>query len=211
MSMKPTSKIDICNIALDYINQAKITNIDTPSTKIEKLFNRQYEFVKRFVLRMHSWNFANKRVLIPQDAVAPAFGYPAQYELPADYIRIKRIGGRYDYYDKDYEIEDGKLLCDFEAPLPLNYIYDVTDVTKMDPLFIQVLALELALNVGFDINASTTETQRISGLLDEAWNRAKSVDGQESPIRRVERSRFLEARNLGRRRRYDKVRGSGDY
>lgn len=192
--MAVQNETDICNLALDHLNVASITTITNPTDKVGKICDRWYDDTRKAALRMHTWNFAQKRASLAKLVTAPLWGYSAQYELPSDYIRIVEIGDLNQY--KDYAIEGTKLLLNETSTGSLNirYIYDNTSVETFDPLFVELLALELAYNICFPLSGNLTLKRQIQMERDEKRREAFSVDGQERPPRRVERSKFKEAR-----------------
>ena len=190
----PSNKTDICNLALDHLNHANISSIETPLTKTETLCANWYDQSRKSCLRMHTWNFAMKRVLLAQDTTAPVFGYSQRYLLPSDYIRVAEIGECNDY--RDYAIEAGYLLLTVNqtGSLKFRYVFNQETVATFDPLFTDLLALELALNLAYPLTGNQAAVNRVKGLRDEKRREAFAVDGQERKPRRRERSRFKAAR-----------------
>lgn len=136
-----------------------------------------------------------KRVLLAALADAPVSGYTAQYELPSDYVRIVEVGEN-NAYHRYYGIENNRILVtpNSTGSLKIRYVYDNESVETFDPLFVDLLALELALNLAYPLTGNQSVVQRIVALRDEKRREAFSVDGQERPPKRRERSRFKEAR-----------------
>lgn len=180
---------------MDHLNHdAVVMDISTdPQSEAEKACARWYDVTRRALLRMHTWNFAIKRRSLALGG-APSFHYSNYYNLPTDYIRLVGIGDENDI-EVDYEIEDGKILIDNgDAALKLRYIYDQTDVNKFDAMFVEGLALLLAIRLA---KSFSTDKSRRTELRDE-WKEYKSdafsIDGQERPPRRYQRSKFLSSR-----------------
>lgn len=192
--MAAQTEVDICNLALDHLNITPITTITNPTDKVGKVCERWYDNTRKSALRKHTWNFAQKRAALAQLATDPLWGYNAQYELPSDYIRIVEIGDLNQY--KDYAIEGTKLLLDETntGSLNIRYIYDNKSVETFDPLFVELLSLELAYNMAFPLAGNINLQRSIQILRDDKRREAFGVDGQERPPRRRERSRFKEAR-----------------
>lgn len=201
----PTSKVEICNMALSWLHQEFVSDIDSPTTKTEKVCKLFYDQIRRATLRKHTWNFAKKRALLAALADAPAYGFNTKYLLPVDYIRLVGIGE--DENEYHYEVENGELLIDYTESdgLPLRYIYDHTTISKWDPLFISCLTLELAIAMAPQFGKSVNEIQTLIEYLDEIAPEAYSVVGQERPPVRVEDSRARRARRGYRSRRNDVI------
>lgn len=209
---KANSQVDICNLALDHLNQTAITDIDDPKNRVEEICSRWYDNVRLACLRNHPWNFATKRAQLAALSTGPLFGYDNAYQLPSDYIQLVSIGE--DNYErlKDYEIEDGKLLINESGPLNVRYIYDVISIAQMDPLFIDYFAAELALRLAIPVTGNNQNIARLIPIVAQFGPKAFSKNGQESPVRRIERSRFKQARRrYGNRYSDGRLRSSTDY
>lgn len=195
----PNSAIDICNLALIELKQATIVQLDPPSNVVEQILALEYHQVRRAVLRKHPWNCATTRTtLTPSSTATPDFGYTHGYILPNDYIR--KIG----LYDSEnvfieqkyYDIEDGNIYYNGEdnSAIYLKYVYDLTQVSKMDPLLISMLVLELAVAIAPKFSGTEARQAAIAKRLEMVASEAKSVDGQERPPQRRQKSRWLDRR-----------------
>jgi hypothetical protein len=207
------SKADICNLALDYLlqtNEEVVTNIEAPSTPTEVVCNRWYDVTRRAVLREHPWLFARKRITLTPTTTTPAFGYSNAYNLPNDFIRLVSIEDPNSFNpfpNRLYTIEGRQILTNpvedssngtSTDSLNIIYIYNLTNVAQVDSLFVEVLAAKLALNMSYKFTSSNSDVQRIEALLRDKLQSARSINGQERPPLRIERSRaHLARRQLG--------------
>jgi len=200
----PNSEVDICNLALDLLKQKPIVALDPPTNQVEELCARWYQQKRRAVLRSHMWNFAMKRLaLLPDSGATPLFGFTHAYNLPSDFIRY---AGRFDDVGKlsspnpqDHEIENGQILFDGadNAAINIRYVFDQDIISKMDPLFIEAFALELAITFAPKFSGTEARVKTLSGFRAEVIGEARAIDGQERPPRRVQRSNWLRRRNAG--------------
>lgn len=197
----PTSPVDICNLALDYLGQENgVTDIDAPTTEEETVAARWYDTTRQQILRKFTWNFAKKRAILAPSADVPAFEYSAAFPLPSDCLRILSVGTDALSYLRQYDLENRRILVSeaTTGKLYLKYIYDAVDVSKFDPLFINILTLQLALNMGYKYTLKASVVQRVNELLGIEERKAISVDAQERPPRRIERSSVMaDRRRLG--------------
>lgn len=192
-----TTKTGLANLAASLLKVDAVTSIDPPDarSKFAKTANNWYDESLRDVLADHIWNFALKRVQLPADATAPAFGYDVRYLLPADYIRVATIGDE-DNPEKDYKVEDGYILTGVSAPLNLRYVYEQTDITKFSPKFIQCFARKLAANMAYEMTGNRTFANEMEQKYIEYLSSATGVDGQESPpTHKIRNSRWRRAKN----------------
>ncbi len=194
----PTSSVEICKLALDLLKQTSVVvSITEPTTTEEIRCARWYDATRRALLRRHFWVFARARRAIPRDAEAPDFGYADAYNLPNDYLRLRFIGDdTLNNYKRDYEIEGVQLLLNNSGATSVNigYIRDETQVSKFDSLFVILLAVELAANMAYSFTGKNTVIERLMVILKNVRAEAKSVNGQDRPPRRIESSKFRNAR-----------------
>ena len=113
-----------------------------------------YEQTRDALLRSHWWRFARGRATLSQNAAYTAdtttFEWTYAYDLPVDFLRMKEpwegdVPGDFDLR-YTYSLE-GKQLLSEETTMYIRYIKKVTDPNKFDPLFIEVLVLQLALKM----------------------------------------------------------------
>ena len=200
--MAITSETDIGNLALDLLSAGTVQNIVAPSTPTEELLNRWYDQVRQSILRAHPWNFASTRATLSASSTAPDFGFSAAFPVPNDFLRLLSIqdADGNDIQSPSFRMEFvGSQRCilfnsDDGAALRLRYVFDITDVSKFDPLFISLFAYELAIAIAYKVTESNGNVERVASLIKQAASLAKSIDGQESPPVIIQRSRSLEAR-----------------
>lgn len=201
----PNSPVDICNLALSYLAEDFVSNIDTPPAGDDTaaLCKLHYPKVRRALLRSHPWNFAIKRAALAADAAAPTFGFTTKYQLPGDFIRYlskhDALGNRTliePIEGVDYQLEDGYILTGDTADgaLRIRYIYDHELVSAWDDLFIDLISVKLALSLARNFKSAPRSIDDLNSRLRELQAEAKAIDGQERPPIRVQRSKFLAAR-----------------
>ncbi len=212
--MATTSEVDLCNLALDLLNVGQITSIEKPATVTEELCSRWYDQTRKEALRRHPWNFAGKRAILAPDSTDPLFGFSSQFPLPTDYIRIMYLNESVTQFDNPipsnrYTIEDGKILIGNilgadTTQIQLIYVSDFTNVPQMDAGFISYFYTLLAQNMSYKLTQQNSAVERVNALMDQAEGRARAMDGQENPPRRIERSRNRRARRqVGSVRNFD--------
>lgn len=206
MSSRPSTSVHICNLALDELKQSPIKSIDTPVSATEQICARRYDAVRQECLAAHPWKFAIKRAtLTPNLSTTPPFGYLYAYDQPNDYIRLVTIGDDYlGDISRNFQVESGQLLLPTgtstgvagSSPLTLylRYIFDLTDVTKMTPLFISYFILKLALRMSNKFAISNQLKAAIKDDFRDCETEAKAINGQERVPTRIQRSRLLTKR-----------------
>lgn len=150
------SEVSICNGALDHLGATRISAL-SDNSRNAKACNAAYERVRDSLLRKHKWNFAITRVQLAADSTAPDFGYENQYTLPTDCLRTLEKDDGYRYTGEVRIVEGRKIVTNESAPLDLRYVKQVTDPNEMDPIFREVLSLDLALAMCEEITQSNTK------------------------------------------------------
>lgn len=176
-----------------------MANIEAPTTPAEGVCARHYDQVRRQLLREWVWNFAKKRVTIFRSGT-PAFDFADQYPLPNDFIRFLSVGGTREVdQGRDYDIEGRNLLMNNggAASIGLRYIYDVKDPQQFDAAFINLLALALSLKIAYKFTLKKGLVEQLSAQYAADLPKGISIDGQERPPIRVQRSKYLRARQIG--------------
>lgn len=178
-------------------------NIDPPDadSKAAKCAAKWYDQARRQTLEDHPWKFNTKRVEIQASSSAPLFEYAYKYELPADFIRVNRLGADWKCPSMDYEIEGSFILTNCPPPLRLVYGFDQTDPTKFSPKYITTLSYCHAGFMAYEMTGNATLVQVMGDNYTKALSVAASVSGQNRPTRRIQHSRVAAARmNMGRGR-----------
>lgn len=211
-----TSDTEIANFALGRLGDKQITSI-TDGTTLANICNLYYTNSRDALLRSHLWNFAIRRAALSQDTATPNHEYDYQYLLPTDCLRIIRTGWETEDHAVGtaiygfpglmgtssttipYRVESadgGKrlLLCN-EASVNIEYVAKITDVALFDPLFVEALALRLAMAMCMRITENATLYR---GLQDEyrvLLTEARMTDATEgTPRDIVDTSGWLGAR-----------------
>ena len=97
----------------------------------------------------------------------------------------------------DYTIEDGFILCNEAAPLNVRYVYDIQDIAKFSPTFLIAFAKKLSSYIAHAVTGSLNMAAGLSEMAGEDMASAKNLDAQQSPPRKITRSRWNEAKQRG--------------
>lgn len=200
---RPASPVQVANVALAYLGEPPIASINPGSTTREKLASSLYDMTRQEMLCEIPWNFAKELGQCAKSTTGPTFGWASKYQMPNDCLQLLFIGGSYDdsngsaemFNETDYDINGRYILTDStDNSINIGYIKDVTDVSIWPPLFLNVMALKLALKMAYPVTKSIKVVQSIEIQLSRELPSALSVDGREKkPIKR-NRSRLLDTR-----------------
>lgn len=183
--MAVSSITQICNLALAHLGEAPVASVHEDSTAARSCL-LHYGPTLDEVLRSHRWNFATQRATLARLEAAPPFGWTAQFQLPADCLRVLELNGSDggDVVSDPYAVEGDRLLsCGERADMV--YVRNVQDVSLFDALFVRALALKLAAALSESIRGNTGKT---AALLEEYGRltapQARRVDANEGRRRK---------------------------
>jgi hypothetical protein len=168
------STVHVCNLALAKLGAKAIESL-TENSKEARLCALFFESVRDDLLRAHPWNFAASRAALARLAEAPAFGFAAAFQLPADCLKVVGLNGD---PRAVFRIEGRRLLTDLDQAR-IVYTARVEDPTLFDPHFVQALAARLAAELCVPIAKSAALAERLWRLAEAACERAAVEDSRE--------------------------------
>lgn len=125
---------------------------------------------RREIFALHPWNCLIRRAVLNKAGAVPAFGYTAQFGLPADCLRwLPWARDDCEYFEG--EEEGGFILASATDNLRIRYIADIEDVTSWSVHLQTLMAYKLAV----DLCESATQ---ISGNVEEARIKFEGQDGR---------------------------------
>lgn len=192
----------ICNLSLSDLGAKRINNFeDSTEGSVQAILCRlHYEPVRDALLRSHWWRFASGRKTLSADTVDPGFEWGKQFILPTDFLAMKSIyENRFSNLNtRSYALEGDRLLTN-ETTMEIRYIKKITDVSKFDPLFVQLLVLQLDLKLVMPLTQNVQLKQSIKEDIRLLAPDVLAVDGQETNTAgRLESSTWNDARFDGR-------------
>lgn len=189
------NKVDICNLALSFIGNRTITDIDNPITTEEKICSIWYETTVKQCLIESSPNFARTRAIIPLSNNNNPFGFQYSYQLPNNCLKVLGIGETYQI-DNDYCIEDNYIFTDeiSNNSLPIRFIKYVDDVNKWSEPFKRYTAISLAVNICYQINKDLNLLQFLEQNKAQALLDCNTFNNQESKLTIIYNPRYESSR-----------------
>lgn len=154
------SKIAIVNRALVKVGQNRISSLDENSKSATSV-RAVYDQVCNTLMQSYVWNFTKTRVQLAADTVAPLFGFQFRYRLPTGTLRVLGIADaqepqrNYTSSLTAFKHEDEFIYTDAGAPLNLVICQKITDTGKYPPDFCNLLALDIALDIFYDVTKGT--------------------------------------------------------
>lgn len=188
-----TSDIEICNMALDKLNQENITSLDE-NTKSAKKCKLWYDTIRKSLLMNLNATFSiDRAVLAEVKDFIPVYGYEKAFALPPDCLQVLNLGNPLE--DRLKQIEGEYFYCDEGIKnVEIRYIKDVTDVTLFDAEFTILLAYALAEEICVPITEDTAKANWLRGLVKEKYIECSTKYGRDNPVTVINKPRYREAR-----------------
>lgn len=168
------STTDICNLALDYLDEANITSFDSDTGSVARWFQRNFWPIAHSLMRKHPWNFAMSRIQLPASSIGPAFGWLYAYDIPANCLRVMPLtmDGTENGQMVPFKVESTQILTDMPPPLNIRYIGRISNTGQFDQQFADALAAALAQKVAHFITGKASYAQQLgqtlAGLISDA-------------------------------------------
>lgn len=170
------SKVEIVNKALHHLGVERINSLDD-NNKRAKVMKDIYDITRKTVLEDHIWPFAKKRVELSPLVATPAFGFKYQFNVPSDFLTGVKEENGYEYF------QEGSVFVSDSNVLQLTYIWDLQDVAKFSPGFVEALALRLAHDSCYSITQSKSHMDGLAGRYGtELANARYRQDRGQTPI-----------------------------
>lgn len=187
------SEVSIANRALQKLGATRIASLSDASTSA-RAANACYEILRDAELRRHAWNFAISRAALAADATAPDWGRANAFELPTDFLRLLPPYPEDNLNTLDWQIEGRKIYTDDSAPLYIRYVAQVTDPNTMDPLFRELLASRMAVEMCEELTQSNTKKAALRDEIKETIAEAKRTNAIENVSAETPEDTWLTAR-----------------
>lgn len=207
------SETEVINMALGRIGAKRINDFtNNNEDNLQSVQARlHYAQTRDALIRSHSWRFARSRATLSANAAYSAdtttFEWTSAYDLPNDFLRMQKPFE--DFFPGETELFftyalEGKQLLSNESTMKIRYVRRVEDVAEFDPLFVEVLVLQLALKFVMPLAKDKALWQVIFG---ELWgvpgirglmSRVRTMDKRETNTTgRTDRGTWNDARITG--------------
>lgn len=189
-----TSEVEIANLALAKMgHEGFIIDLDENS-KGAKYMNVFYEPMRDELLRSHLWRFARKRAVLAPLTDTDEFneGY-SYFQYPDDCLRI--VGTDKEYFQSymPWSREGNRILAKTNV-LKIVYLKRVTNVSEMDPSFIDAFATRLAFEGVMPIMKDSSLKEQLKKDLRESLIRAAHASATEQDGEKFISEAFLGVR-----------------
>lgn len=197
------SRTQVINNGLRLISANLIADPDE-DTESARQAKGVYDQIVRSELEAHAWYFAKTQAAIPERAIAPLFKFAHAYTLPADFVRLVELDGRWMFsaireVDANpvplHEIHGRAIFTDLTAPLNIAYLRDLSgDPTLWSPLFANVVSTALAVALAMTLTKSEGMVALVERMYQKEVKRAKQSNAIQMPPQNIPDNSWVLAR-----------------
>lgn len=148
MTAELRSVASIASAAMIWLGRDPIADLGDVHDVDARMVASRYDAVRDALLRSYPWNFAMRMASLPGRALAaPAFGYTHACALPSggDMGYCVKLWRADVARDVKWIVQGREMLLTCAPPVSVNYVIRQTDVEQYDPIFAEMLAIDLAL------------------------------------------------------------------
>lgn len=197
------SRTQVINNGLRIVSANLIADPDE-DTESARQAKAVYDQIVRSELENHAWFFAKTQTALPANAGAPLFKFNHAYNLPADFVRLVELDGKWVFsavrhIDVNpvpvYELHGRAILTDLTAPLNIAYLRDVSsDPTAWTPLFGNAVSAALAVALAMPLTKSEGMVALAEKLYQKELARAKKSNAIQMPPQNMPDNSWITAR-----------------
>ena len=180
------NSIDICNMALSFLNCGRINSIDDTDTAA-RLCKINYNHLRRRLLRMYPWGFAEKITKLALFE-AQRIGYLYAYAYPEDCLLMHFVfdedhASNYEEERQDFRVcqlaDAGQAILTNVEKAYACYTSDIKQTQRFSAEFVDALSHLLASSIAMTLTGNT-ELQSINlQLAQQAVDLARYQDATE--------------------------------
>ncbi len=196
-----TTQLEVVNNALALCEEPPLTSLAL-NTEATRQCNAHWPQAVRSAFEVSTPNFALRRVQLNTFPTAPAFGYRAAYQKPADWVRTVSLSPSGKPMDpmRSFVDEGGLILTDDGAAF-MVYVSSgfFTLLGAWPAVFADFVAAELAQRVAPKLSSADNIKQFISAEYKRRKSLALGFDAQQNPPAQIPPGRWASAPRTGYR------------
>lgn len=190
------SQTSITNWALTKLGADRITNPGDDDEKA-RAAAEIFDGLVAAELRRNVWKFALASASLGEELPAPALPWTRRFPLPANCLRLVAVGSD-PLGPALWGLEGRHIVTNEAAPLLVRYIRADLTPASFDALFVEVLALKLALELAPRVRDEAGLIDRLARLYLMALAEARRIGAVELPAMPRQASEpWVAARQLG--------------
>ena len=169
------TKTEIVNMAFNRVGATVITDYDTSTQAEARTARLHYDQTVKSLLETFDWPFARGMAQLSESTDSPDFRWDNQFLLPNDFLKTRQV-----YLSSDFQEETkrwqivGQFLMTNDGSVDLEYVRNIDAINEYDPLFTEVLILQLALKFIPPVAGTNTNVFK-KGLEEDLFRLLKQV------------------------------------
>ena len=193
------TRYSVYNMALDYLDEMPI--IAPPGSGVAaRWLNRNFDRFVDVELSSNFWNFALEYHELQRDGLftkTSRWGF--RYAVPVGALRIvpPTYDGRRDGRLLDFANMRGGVLLNHGPKLKSWWVMRIENPGEWEPLFAEVVAATLAINLAHKITGKASFIDRLTSLRGDLIEKAYEINALERSPEPIEAHDILRVRGLG--------------
>lgn len=184
------SETAIFNMALIHLGDGTILS-PQDDNKTTKLCGIRYPSLRDTLQRSYKWNFCTRRAVLAASISAPLFGFAYQYKMPTDCLRVFEL---VDDPQAVFTVEGSLILTDLPPPLRIRYCKRELNPGNFDPIFGEVLAVDLAMSIAMAVVGKQANRSNLASIRQSFMDQAIMADMDEAVEVDFAETGWMEAR-----------------
>lgn len=187
--------VTIANFAIGFFGEDDQIRSPDQDSKPARSVRAVWKLTRQFVRTKSNWSCGRRLSRLAaradSDPLYAVLGYARAFPLPlANFARLIRIVDPYDDSGalSDYKIVRGpkgrEILCDYDAPLLIEWSEDVEDPALWSAEFTECFAMRLAWQVADRLSGDKQRKEQALGAYREALTANRNSDARQQPPQR---------------------------
>lgn len=178
-----STALDVINNALMRLGDSPVETLDDLDSQLAQLCQRKLPIIRDAILRSHPWNFALFQDSLSPMSPSPLFHWTYNFAWPTNpyCLRVWRVENDLPFVVASERVPSGiqRVIRADDAPLNLEYIGRVEDITLWDPQAVQLLEECFKAELAMAVTGQQAKEKASYEIVIRDWLEATRSDGQE--------------------------------
>lgn len=186
-------QVGICNLAIGWLGEKRITSIDDESTAA-RLCKEMWSHALDSLLASREWSFARERFgPLAAATTAPTYYYTKKFQIPSTVLRVLRVEDAYAQPIEEWQREGQFIVC-FDETVYMVALVRVTDIGSLPAPFAQALAARLSADLAIPITQNSDLWAKRVQLAAAELQNAATLDGMQGRAVRITQTNLSRVR-----------------
>ena len=186
------SSLQLCNCAFIRLGEKPLDDLNGTNAQTQ-IVQTLYDPIRNALLSSYRWSFATKTAALSLNAQQPETPNGLKrFDLPVDCLTVISTGETGRSSPKQFKVQGQSVLSSSNA-LTLRYIFK-PDEGACPPYFDTALIAQLAAEFSIPVTDSTSRTQMLFKMAEEAAQKARAIDAQQDSPDRIGQFNLIDVR-----------------